>query len=229
MFQSPTSRFALIRLVSVVVTTAVVAASCSGPDSNSVNHLVSVPSGSSSTMAEPRATPQPPFTSIDAASAFDVLQYAATLEFVDEHSRVDTATVTVGSSHALIRISPEIGARRVTIDSLKRGRITARWMRFPDSVQYPMPTMHGFIWTDSVPAGWRLIYFPDNVTLPRAVTSTFASNDSTGKEGFPLARSNVVSDTTVGPLYCYYTDKRWVCLNIGGLTQAQVDDLYIAR
>ena len=171
MTSTPSRRVAVLRLSSIAMVALLVVWACSGPDS--------VPRSQSfaqQSVAAPRATPPAPFTNIDAASATQVLQYASTLEFVDELARVDTATITEGSRHALVRFSPEIGSRMVTLDSLKLGRITARWTRFPDSVRYPMATMVGYMWTDSLPTGWRMIFFPDDTTRPRAVSTALAAD-----------------------------------------------------
>lgn len=155
-----------------------------------------------------RPTPAPPFTSVDSVSSSEVLAYAATLEFVDEVARVDTHTYIEGDRRALIRLSPEIGSRRITLSDLKQGRITARWTRYPDSVRYPMATMVGYIWTDSIPAGWRVIYFPSDPRLARVVRrATVKDTADASADSYPMPRSRLMADTT----QCHWTDQRWEC------------------
>lgn len=179
----------------------------------------------------PRATPAPPFTNIDSATSQQVLQYAATLEFVDALARVDTATIVEGTRSALMRISPEVGTRVLTSDQLKQGRITARWMRSADSVRYPMRTMLGYIWTDSTPAsGWRMLYFPSDPGIPRSAGGALAVEDVNNADGYPESGSYMMkSGGGPIPYSCYYTNRRWICPMTGGLTEELVERAYNTR
>lgn len=185
--------------------------------------------------APPRATPAPPFTNIDSATSRQVLQYAATLEFVDDVARTDTATIVEETRGALMRISPEIGSRTLTSAQLHQGRITARWMRSADSVRYPMKTMLGYIWTDSGTTGWRMIYFPADTAYPRMMGGALVVEDVKMTDGYPQARSLMMRSGSGGggggifPYGCYYTNRRWICPMVVGLTQEEVTRAYNTR
>ena len=178
--------------------------------------------------APPRATPAPPFTSIDSASATDVLRYASTLEFTDDHSFADTLTIVEETRQALIRFSPEIGSRTITINDLKQGRIAARWLRFGDSVRYPIRSMLGYVWMDSISTGWRVLYVSSDSAVGRTYGQVLQSNDSGLRDGYPAPKAPAMSDS-MNSVLCYYTDSRWVCPRFGGLTQAAVDSFYLRR
>ena len=213
------------RLSLVIAFTAVLQTGCGGSSSE-----VPVTSQSAATAgaAPPRATPAPPFTSIDSASATDVLRYASTLEFTDDHAFADTLTIVEGSRQALLRFSPEIGSRTTTINDLKQGRIAARWLRFGDSVRYPIRSMVGYVWMDSISTGWRVLYVSSDSALGRTYGQAFLSNDSNLRDGYPTPKAPVMTDS-LHSVSCYYTDTRWVCPRFGGLTQATVDSLYQRR
>lgn len=176
----------------------------------------------------PRPTPAPPFTSVDSASATDVLRYASTLEFTDDHAFADTLTVVEGTRQALIRFSPEIGSRTTTLEQLKQGRIAARWLRFGDSVRYPIRSMVGYVWMDSIPTGWRILYISSDSVLGRTYGQAWLSDDSAHKDGYPNPKAPVMSDSLIR-LGCYYTDTRWVCPKFSGLTQSMVNAFYLQR
>ena len=215
-------RRAVGRLSLVIAFTAVLQTGCGGTPG------VVPATGQSAGAPPPRATPAPPFTSIDSASATDVLRYASTLEFTDDHSFADTLTIVEETRQALIRFSPEIGSRTITINDLKQGRIAARWLRFGDSVRYPIRSMLGYVWMDSISTGWRVLYVSSDSAVGRAYGQLFLSNDSNLRDGYPAPKAPVMSDS-VRSASCYYTDSRWVCPRFGGLTQATVDALYQRR
>ncbi len=228
-----TAAFRLSILTVCLLLAAVIACEPPGGGTPETSGTLTVDSAVSGDSAppntRPRPTPAPPFADINSATAQEVLQYAATLEFVDELARVDTAYIVEGSRRALMRISPEIGARTLTTADLQRGRITARWMRAPDSVRYPMATMVGYIWTDSVPSsGWRFLYFPSDPTLARGMTGGFAMMDN-NPNGDSNARSDMVRSGPVAPYSCYYSNRRWICPMTGGLTQEEVTRAYNTR
>ena len=212
------------RLTLVLASTAALQAGCGQTATPVPQPPPSAPPPSSA----PRPTPAPTFASVDSASSTDVLRYGSTLEFTDDRSFADTATIVEGTRQALIRFSPEIGSRTITTADLKRGRIAARWLRFGDSVRYPIRSMMGFVWIDSVPTGWRVLYFSSDSSLGRTLGQALTASDARYKDGYPLPKAPVVLDS-VGTFHCYYTDLRWVCPRFSALTQSRVDSGYGAR
>ncbi|MEO6443821.1 MAG: hypothetical protein ABIZ91_10160 [Gemmatimonadaceae bacterium] len=166
--------------------------------------------------AAPRPTPPPPFTSIDQASATEVLRYASTLEFTDDRAFADTTTVSEGNRRAFLRFSPEVGSRTVSTEALKQGRIAARWLRFGDSVRYPLPSASGYIWIDSIPSGWRLSYVASDSLRGRTVGYAIVIDDSLQKDNYPQPKSTFMGSIMAG---CYYTDQRWVCPRFALMSQ----------
>jgi len=164
---------------------------------------------------------------VDSASNAQVLAYAATLEFVDEASRADTATVVESGRQALLRFSPEVGSRTVTSEQLPGGRIMARWMRSGDSVQYPLNGMHGYIWIDSVASGWRTIYFATDPLVPRVVAPASPKPDSANVANYPLPKGYWYKGGPI-PFGCVLIDKRIVCPFFTLLTAEMVDGAYRA-
>lgn len=234
-YRPSTNAASRLSLVTACVLVATVLA-CETPGSGTVTQALTGDSAATIGNAPPRATPAPPFTSIDSATSQQVLQYAATLEFVDDLARTDTATIVVGNDSALLRISPEIGSRTLSTAQLHQGRITARWMRSDDSVRYPMRTMLGYMWTDSGTTGWRMIYFPTDTAYPRSIGGALAVEDVKMTDGYPQARSLMMRSGGGGgggggifPYGCYYTNRRWICPMIAGLTQEEVTRAYNTR
>lgn len=230
------SRTTAVTRLSFVAACTLVATmiACEPPGGGTVSQSQALTGDSAPTapLAPPRATPAPPFSSIDSATSQQVLQYAATLEFVDDLARTDTATIVEGTRSALMRISPEIGTRVLTSEQLKAGRITARWMRSADSVRYPMKTMLGYIWTDSGTTGWRMIYFPSDTAYPRAIGGALTVEDLKMTDGYPQTRSLMMRSDGGGGIIaygCYYTNRRWICPMFAGLTQEEVTRAYNTR
>lgn len=233
-YRPPTTAVSRLSLVATCVLVAALVA-CETPGNSTVTQSQALTGDSApqAGSAPPRATPAPPFTNIDSATSQQVLQYAATLEFVDDLARTDTATIVEDTRSALMRISPEIGSRTLTTAQLQQGRITARWMRSADSVRYPMKTMLGYIWTDSGTTGWRMIYFPADTAYPRMMGSALAVEDVKMTDGYPQARSLMMRSSPGGggitPYGCYYTNRRWICPMFVGLTQEEVTRAYNTR
>lgn len=223
------SRLSLLSACTLVV--AMLA--CETPGERTVSQSQALVGDSGAGAQPPRPTPPPPFANIDSASSLAVLRYAATLEFVDELARTDTATIVREGDSALVRISPEIGTRSLTSAQLQQGRITARWMHFGDSVRYPMRTMLGYIWTDSGTTGWRMIYFPADTAYPRVVGGALVVEDTKLADAFPQTYSNMMRSGPGGggivPYGCYYTNRRWICPMFVGLTQEEVTRAYNTR
>lgn len=223
---------AVARLSYVLACTLVVeVVACETPGSGTATNLQAVTGDSAGNGGAPalRPTPAAPFSNVDSASNAQILQYAATLEFVDDSARVDTLRVTQGGRSTLIRISPEIGARLLTPSDLARGRVTARWTRWPDSLRYPMQTMMGFIWTDVGDSGVRLLYVPSDSGIPRTLSRALSVDDTRATDGYPMPRFFASSDSVIGPFGCYYINRRLVCPYFVGLTDSQVTRAYGTR
>lgn len=212
-----------IRMAMRLSATILVLAACTKPEP--------IPQGKgqqseSGQAAAPRPTPPPPFASIDEASATEVLRYASTLEFTDDRAFADTTTVSEGNRRAFLRFSPEVGSRTVSTEALKQGRIAARWLRFGDSVRYPLPSALGYIWIDSVPSGWRLLYVASDSLRGRAVGDAIVINDSLQKDNYPQPKSTFMGSSMGG---CYYTDQRWVCPRFALMSQDSAVSWYGMR